>query len=62
MHKTTIPAVADVIDRTPLVVLAGDVGTGKTELAETVGDAIARELSVKVMLYPLSLSIRVMER
>jgi AAA+ superfamily predicted ATPase len=58
MHKTTIPAVADLIDRTPLVVLAGDVGTGKTELAETVGDAIARELGVKVMLYPLSLSIR----
>lgn len=58
MYKTTIPAVADVIDRPPLVVLAGDVGTGKTELAETVGDAIARELSVKVMLYPLSLSIR----
>ena len=58
MHKATIPAVADVIDRTPLVVLAGDVGTGKTQLAETVGDAIARELNVKVMLYPLSLSIR----
>jgi AAA+ superfamily predicted ATPase len=58
MHKTTIPAVADMIDRTPLVILAGDVGTGKTELAETVGDAIARELGVKVMLYPLSLSIR----
>lgn len=57
-HKAVIPAVADVIDRTPLVVLAGDVGTGKTELAETVGDAIARELGVQVMLYPLSLSAR----
>ena len=57
-HKTVISAVADVIDRTPLVVLAGDVGTGKTELAETVGDAIARELKVRVMLYPLSLSAR----
>jgi AAA+ superfamily predicted ATPase len=57
-HKTVIPAVNDVIDRTPLVVLAGDVGTGKTELAETVGDAIARELGVAVVLYPLSLSAR----
>lgn len=57
-HKAVIPAVGDVIDRTPLVVLAGDVGTGKTELAETVGDAIARELKVEVTLYPLSLSAR----
>ena len=57
-HKTVIPAVADVVDRTPLVVLAGDVGTGKTELGETVGDAISRELGVPVTLYPLSLSAR----
>jgi len=57
-HNVVIPAVNDVIDRTPLVVLAGDVGTGKTELAETVGDAIARELGVSVTLYPMSLSAR----
>jgi len=57
-HKKVIPAVADVMDRTPLVVLAGDVGTGKTELAETVGDPIARELGVSVTLFPLSLSAR----
>jgi AAA+ superfamily predicted ATPase len=57
-HRTVIPAVADVVDRTPLVVLAGDVGTGKTELAETVGDAIARHLGVPITLYPLSLSAR----
>lgn len=57
-HKEVIPAVTDVMDRTPLVVLAGDVGTGKTELAETIGDPIARELGVPVMLYPLSLSAR----
>jgi AAA+ superfamily predicted ATPase len=57
-HMGLIPAVADVVDRTPLVVLAGDVGTGKTELAETVGDAVARDLKVAVTLYPLSLSAR----
>lgn len=57
-HKIVIPAVADVTDRTPLVVLSGDVGTGKTELAETVGDPIARELGVDVMLFPLNLSAR----
>ena len=58
VHKKVIPAVYDVMDRTPLIVLAGDVGTGKTELAETVGDSIARTLKVPVFLYPLSLSAR----
>jgi len=44
--------------RTPLVVLAGDVGTGKTELAESFGDAVARAMKVDITLYPLSLSAR----
>ena len=57
-HKKVIPAVSDVAGRTALVILAGDVGTGKTELAETVGDPIARELGVTVTLFPLSLSAR----
>lgn len=57
-HGAIVPAVNDVMERTPLVVLAGDVGTGKTELAETVGDPIARRLRVPVFLYPLSLSAR----
>ena len=47
-----------VIRRPPLVVLAGDVGCGKTELAETIGDAVAREQSVDLTLFPLSLSTR----
>ena len=46
-------------ERTPLIVLAGDVGTGKTELAESVGDPIARTLSLAMLtLYPLSLNAR----
>jgi hypothetical protein len=57
-HRRVLNAVADVMDRTALVVLAGDVGTGKTELAETVGDPIARGLKVSVTLFPLSLSAR----
>ena len=44
--------------RPPLVILAGDVGTGKTELAETVGDAVARQEDISVTLYPLSLATR----
>jgi ATPase family associated with various cellular activities (AAA) len=44
--------------RPPLVVLAGDVGSGKTELAETIGDAVARREKIDITLLPLSLSTR----
>lgn len=44
--------------RPPLVVLAGDVGSGKTELAETIGDAVARTEKIDLTLLPLSLSTR----
>ncbi|MEQ9498787.1 MAG: AAA family ATPase [Deltaproteobacteria bacterium] len=47
-----------ILRRPPLVVLAGDVGSGKTELAETIGDAVARNERVDLTLYPLSLSTR----
>ena len=47
-----------VLRRPPLVVLAGDVGCGKSQLAETIGDAVAREQDVSITLFPLSLSTR----
>jgi len=47
-----------VLRRPPLVVLAGDVGSGKTELAETIGDAVARDQRISITLFPLSLSTR----
>lgn len=47
-----------VLRRPPLVVLAGDVGSGKTELAETIGDAVARQEDIDINLFPLSLSSR----
>ncbi|MBZ9992786.1 AAA family ATPase [Mesorhizobium sp. BH1-1-4] len=47
-----------VLSRPPLVVLAGDVGSGKTELAETIGDAVARQEKIDISLLPLSLSTR----
>lgn len=47
-----------ILRRPPLVVLAGDVGSGKTELAETIGDAVARQENINITLYPLSLSAR----
>ncbi|MCC1493544.1 AAA family ATPase [Cognatishimia sp. F0-27] len=47
-----------VLRRPPLVVLAGDVGSGKTELAETIGDTVARQERIEITLLPLSLSTR----
>jgi hypothetical protein len=40
------------------VVLAGDVGSGKSELAETIGDAVARQEKIDITLFPVSLSTR----
>lgn len=47
-----------VLRRPPLVVLCGDVGSGKTELAETIGDQVARQEGIDITLLPLSLSSR----
>lgn len=47
-----------VLNRPRLVILAGDVGSGKTELAETIGDAVARQEGIDVSLLPLSLAAR----
>ncbi len=47
-----------VLRRPPLVILSGDVGSGKTELAETIGDLVARQEKIEITLLPLSLSSR----
>jgi AAA+ superfamily predicted ATPase len=47
-----------VLRRPPLVVLAGDVGSGKTELAETIGDMVARQEDIHLTLLPMSLAAR----
>ena len=57
-HKDARILLEYVISRPPLTVLAGDVGTGKTALAESVGDAVAREHDIGITLFPLSLSAR----
>ena len=46
------------MSRPPLFVFAGDVGTGKTALAETFGDAVARGNDLPITLYRLSLNTR----
>jgi SpoVK/Ycf46/Vps4 family AAA+-type ATPase len=47
-----------VLERPQLFLLAGDVGTGKTELAQTIGDAVARADRSSVTLFSLSLAAR----
>lgn len=57
-HPGADGALSSVLRRPPLVVLAGDVGSGKSELAETIGDAVARQEKIDVILFPISLSTR----
>ncbi len=57
-HPGANGVLKSVLRRPPLVVLAGDVGSGKSELAETIGDAVARQERIDVTLFPLSLSTR----
>jgi SpoVK/Ycf46/Vps4 family AAA+-type ATPase len=57
-HGKIIRAATELAERTPLIILAGDVGTGKTELAETFLDEVVRKTRSKGTLYALSLSVR----
>ena len=57
-HGQPIRATEVFRDRSPLFVFAGDVGTGKTQLAETFGDKVARDLGIELLLMPLSLRAR----
>jgi AAA+ superfamily predicted ATPase len=57
-HPSVNKIINIILRRPPLVVLSGDVGSGKTELALTIGDAVARQEKIQITLYPLSLSTR----
>ena len=57
-YGRTIRAASELASRPPLIILAGDVGTGKTELAETFIDAVTRNMRVEGTLYALSLAAR----
>lgn len=53
-----VAALALFADRSPLFVFAGDVGSGKTALAESFGSDLAKVMKLPVYLYRLKLSAR----
>jgi AAA+ superfamily predicted ATPase len=58
-HRTPDLAVLELFtDRAPLFVFAGDVGSGKTALAESFGCDLAERLNLPVFLYRLKLATR----
>lgn len=57
-HGTVLPAVRRMEDRAPLFVFEGDVGSGKTTLAETFASDIARSHNLPVKVHRLSLRAR----
>lgn len=48
-HRKGLPALELVRSKSPLILLSGDVGCGKTALANTVGTPLAKELDRKVV-------------
>lgn len=57
-HRGELVAVQYFHSRPPLFLLAGDVGTGKTALARSFGNEVAKRARVRVELYALSLNAR----
>ncbi len=57
-HDKKISLIETLRHRLPLFLFTGDVGTGKTALAESFGDEIARQENIPVTLYRLSLNTR----
>jgi AAA+ superfamily predicted ATPase len=57
-HGRVSAAVAQFEERPPLIIFTGDVGTGKTTLAESFGDPIARAHKIAVRVMRLSLRTR----
>ncbi|MDN3654051.1 ATP-binding protein [Ferruginibacter paludis] len=57
-HKVKLPVLETILDRYPLVLLAGDAGTGKTVSAEGIADRMVRELGKDGFFLKLSTRVR----
>jgi SpoVK/Ycf46/Vps4 family AAA+-type ATPase len=57
-HKVELPIIRQLKEKYPLVILAGDVGTGKTVAAESIADEMTRELKKEGFFLKLSTRVR----
>lgn len=57
-HRRGLPVLERIRSRSPLVILAGEVGCGKTELATSIGTPLADALGVHVMAFETPSDIR----
>lgn len=57
-HKVELPIIAQLKDKYPLIILAGDAGTGKTVSAEAIADRMVRELKKEGFFLKLSTRVR----
>lgn len=57
-HKNQLPILDYLTDRYPLIILAGDAGTGKTASAVSIADRMVRELGKEGFFLKLSTRVR----
>jgi AAA+ superfamily predicted ATPase len=57
-YKTELPIISQLTNRYPLIILAGDAGTGKTVSAEGFADRIVRDLKKEGFLLKLNTRVR----
>ena len=57
-HKVDLPIISQLKDKYPLIILAGDAGTGKTISATSIADKMTRELGKEGYFLKLSTRVR----
>ncbi|WP_298310149.1 ATP-binding protein [uncultured Aquimarina sp.] len=57
-HKVDLPIITQLKDKYPLIILAGDAGTGKTISATSIADRMTRELKKEGFFLKLSTRVR----
>lgn len=57
-HKAELPIISQLKDKYPLIILAGDAGTGKTISAISIADRMTRELNKEGYFLKLSTRVR----
>lgn len=57
-HKKELPIIKHLKEKYPLIILAGDAGTGKTVSAESIADEMVRELKKEGYFLKLSTRVR----